>query len=142
METFSIILAVVLGLPSVAALGLAGVQWYRERQRVKRWQAEAYTGFVETQNEQAARALLAWCDARQAESRLGVSRSADREVYLRERPNYIAPERFRREAFRFMLGRDRDAEAAAGSGGFTSVHLVLNDGAGHAFRVERKLCLN
>src|SRR5690606_2481195 len=131
----------VLGLPAVLALAAAGVQWAQERSRLRTWHTDARKGFDADDAEASARALLAWCDARQAQTRQGLGRLEDRTTVLRERPGFISPDAFSREPYRYTLGQARPAGAAgAPAQGFTSVHLLLNDGAGHYFRVERRLC--
>jgi hypothetical protein len=141
METITILLAVVLGLPVLMAVLISGIQWFDAHRKTKKWQEEAFNSFEEP--EKSARVLLAWCDARQAQSRLGSARPGDRTCILRERPNFITPEAFSRDPYRFMMGSEPGRGLMPGrSSGFASVHLLLNDGAGHYFRVERKLCLN
>lgn len=148
-EILAFMAAIVVGLPAVFALIIRGIEWYQERQALlARSRADAYFGGRE--DDPTARALLAWWEARPSQQRQGLNQglnhTGDRASMLRERSGPLSPDAFQRDAYRFSLGSPhmsaRPAGTASGTRGFASVHLLLNDGAGRYFRVERRLCLN
>ncbi len=143
METMTILLAVVLGLPAVTALTVAGIQWRHARARMRKWKQAMDRSAGDAEIERSARMLLAWADARQAQVRAGLAsdlaRPVDRARVLRARPDYAAPDAPGFDARRSLARREAIERPGTG---FASVHLLLSDGAGHFFRVERRLCLN
>lgn len=142
METFGITLAIVLSLPAAAALVAAGAQWYQSSRRLQQWEREETPQLGMDSDEETTRALLAWCEARQAQDRLGLSTPRAHDVRLPRRSDYLSPEAFRRGAFQYELGHQPGQGLSGGVDGTARVHLLLDDGAGHYFRVERKLFLN